>query len=129
MVRLPVLVSMLALTGGCADLCSNEVIGRVDAPGGRKSAVLFNRDCGATTDFSSHVSILALGAKPEGGGNLLRADAGGRALKLGAWGGPWTELRWLAPDHLLIRHAAGMRVFRQGDQVDGVRVSYEAIAR
>lgn len=38
-------------------------------------------------------------------------------------------MRWLAPDHLLIRYAAKSRLFEQQEEVSGVKISYQQVAR
>jgi hypothetical protein len=50
--------SFLLSTEACSDLCGNRVIETALAPDGKTKALVFERDCGATTDFSTHVSIL-----------------------------------------------------------------------
>jgi hypothetical protein len=121
-------VGALAL-GGCSDACTNTVVSRIDAPGGEHSAVMFQRDCGATSGFSTQVSVLEDGDEPSGGGNTYRADDDHGAAELGNWGGPWAEITWLTPNHLLVRYAAGSRIFEQDEEVAGVNVSYEPVNR
>ena len=114
--------------GGCTDAehtCINLVESRTLAPDGRHEVVLFGRDCGATTDISTHISVLAPGGPLSGAGNTFRADGNHGAAPAGVWGGPWTEVQWLASDRLLIRHVAAARVFAQDTDVSGIAVSYE----
>lgn len=123
---------MLALgvlsLAGCSDGCGNRVISRADAPDGLHTAVIFQRDCGATTGFSTQISVLEPGAEPSDAGNAFRADADHGAAALGDWGGPWAEMRWSDDGTLLVRYASGSRIFEQSQQVSGVRVNYEAVA-
>ena len=90
---------------------------------------MFQRDCGATTGFSTQVSVVAQGEQPSGSGNAFRADDDHGAAAAGTWGGPWAEIRWLAPDQLLIRYAAKSRLFEQEDEVSGIRISYQQVNR
>ena len=69
------------------------------------------------------------GDEPSGSGNTFRADDDHEAAAAGEWGGPWAEMRWLAPDHLLIRYAAKSRMFEQDDEVSGIKISYQQVAR
>lgn len=39
-------------------MCGNEIYGEYPSPNGRLKAVVFQRDCGATTGFSTQISIL-----------------------------------------------------------------------
>jgi hypothetical protein len=90
---------------------------------------MFQRDCGATTGFSTQISVVEQGDEPSGSGNVFRADANNGAAATGGWGGPWAEMKWLAPDHLLIRYASKSRLFEQAEEVSGVKITYEQVAR
>jgi hypothetical protein len=103
------------------------MVAQIGAPGGQHAAVLFQRDCGATTRFSTQVSIIGAGDGLSGAGNAYSADDGHGAAFIGSWGGPWTEMKWLAPDHILIRFDAKSRIFLQAVQVNGIRVTYEPV--
>lgn len=127
--RLIPLALLFTLVGGCDDGCGNEVIARSDAPGGAHSAVMFERNCGATTGFSTQISIVSSGEQPSGAGNAFVADDDHGAAVTGDWGGPWAEMKWVAPDQLHVRYAAKSRIFEQDETVSGVRISYEAVAR
>jgi hypothetical protein len=120
-------LALLALLSACSPLCGNRVVARAEAPDGAYRAVLFQRDCGATTGFSTQISVLRAGEEPTAGGNAFRADGDG-AVRAGSWGGPWAEARWLSARHLLIRYAAGARLFAQAEEVAGIRISYEPVA-
>ena len=66
---------------------------------------------------------------PAGGGNAFRADGDHGAAPLGNWGGPWAEMKWIGPEKLLIRYAAGSRIFEEDNAVSGVRITYEVVSR
>ena len=120
--------AMAFIPAGCADGCQSDIVSRVESPGGMHSAVLFQRDCGATTGFSTQISVLPAGGESPDGGNVFRADTGhDAAVRTGAWRGPWAEMRWLSPRHLLVRHAAGARLFARAGQANGIRISYQAV--
>jgi hypothetical protein len=51
--------------------CVNTIQGRLASPDGRHQLVVFERDCGATTDYSTQVSVLGAGeALPDEPGNV-----------------------------------------------------------
>lgn len=129
MLRSSILAAGILALSGCSDSCANTLVSRADSPDGQHTAVLFQRDCGATTGSSTQVSVLKRGAELTGGGNSFRADDDHGAAAVGDWGGSWAEVRWLAPDHLLVRYAAKSRVFEQEKQVLGVRISYQQVTR
>lgn len=123
---LPVAIFSLML-GACGDSCSNEVVASVASPDGAREAVMFQRDCSATSGFSTQVSIIERGEPLSGSGNTFRADDDHGAARTGPWGGSWAEMEWLASDRLLIRYAANSRLFEQDESVSGVAISYEAV--
>jgi hypothetical protein len=127
-IRTLLLLGMSLALGACDDACSNQAITRLASPDGQREAVMFQRDCGATSGYSTQISIVEVGQAPKGGGNTFRADDDNGAAKVGDWGGPWAEIKWLASDRLLVRYADKSRVFEQDDRVAGVSVSYKPIA-
>ena len=128
---LPVLISSTAMVlslAGCADDCGNNVVTRIRSPDGAYDAVLFDRNCGATTGFSTQISVLPAGAPADGRGNAFIADTNhDPSMRTGAWHGPWAELAWLSPRHLRIRYVAGARPFTRETAVDDVAISYEPV--
>jgi hypothetical protein len=64
-----------------------------------------------------------------GSGNAFRADNDHGDAPAGGWGGPWAEMRWLAPGRLLVRYAAKSRIFEKSKRVSGVTISYQAVER
>lgn len=125
--RRGILAAALVTLAGCSDACLNSPVSHAGAPGGAHSAVMFQRDCGATTGFSTQVSIVARGEEASGSGNVFRADDDHGAAVAGKWGGPWAEIGWLAQDRLLIRYAAKSRIFDQKSEVSGIRISYQQV--
>jgi len=123
------LIGLFPLLAGCSEACTNKLVNSIVAPDGQHSAVLFQRDCGATTGFSTQVSILDVGKQPLGGGNAYSADDDHGVAFVGPWQGPWAEMKWVAADHLLIRYAAKSRIFDQTERVDGVHITYIAVSR
>jgi hypothetical protein len=56
---------LLSLSASC-NLCDNREISRVPSPDGKVDAVIFERDCGATTDFSTQISIVTKSSSVRG---------------------------------------------------------------
>ena len=129
MTRALLVTTFSLILGACGDACSNEIVARVASPDGEREAVMFQRDCGATTGFSTQVSILEPGEPLSGIGNAFRADDDHGSAATGPWGGSWAEMEWLASDRLLIRYATKSRLFEQDESVSGVAISYEAVDR
>jgi hypothetical protein len=110
----------------CSDMCANTEHQTAKSPDGRITAILFDRDCGATTGFSTQVSLVGPDEKPAGKGNVFIADQGTDST---TWGGPWAELKWLGPNRLLVRYDATARVFAQNGNVGDVQISFEPLNR
>ena len=59
--RLPLLATIALCFGGCAFLlhsnCENTVKSEIHSPDSKYVATLFERNCGATTDFSTIVNL------------------------------------------------------------------------
>lgn len=128
--RMKICLTILALLActGCSDACPNTVASSSLSPNGALAAVLFQRDCGATTGFSTQISILGPDDKPTTGeGNTFIADDDHGAARVGSWEGSCAETKWLAPDHLLVRYAAKSRLFKRRDSVSGVKITYQMI--
>jgi hypothetical protein len=115
------------LIGACSDPCTNTIVSRVPSPDGQREAVLFQRDCGATTGFSTQISILGGSQQLSGGGNAFIADDDHGAAQAGSWGGSWADLKWLTSDRLLVRYAAKSRLFKQDESVSGVQIAYQSV--
>jgi hypothetical protein len=98
----------------CSDMCSNEIMQTVMSPSGSSRAVVFSRDCGATTGFSTQVSILPDGRElPNDGGNVLVL---GDIVPL--------NLAWKSNSSLQVSGLGGRKTFMQATSVSGVAISY-----
>lgn len=105
----------------CIDPCENRVLSEVPAPKGNRAAIVFERSCGATTGFSTHVSVVSeFGRVGKSAGNVFAADSDHGAVK-----DMTVTVRWVAPDRVVIRYPAQARVFKKDAQADGVSVAYE----
>lgn len=77
-------------------------------------AVAFNRDCGATTDFSTQISIVPAHQQLSDGGNVL-------VLR----GQAPIKLRWESDASLVVSGIDGAEMFHPVGEVGGVKISYE----
>ena len=106
--------------------CRNQILQDVPSPDGRRHAVIFARDCGATTDFSTQVSILTAARTVTGGGNVFVVDSDhGRAIA-GPGGGPGVTVRWLDRRSVEVHYDAHARVFAQEKRHDDTDIRYVA---
>ena len=88
-------------------MCGNEELMRLKSPDGLLDAVMFERDCGATTSVSTQVSIVQAGRQLRNeGGNLFVSS------------GPVVSIGWQAPRTLLISQNPGPQVFKAPSFID-----------
>lgn len=105
----------LAALSGCGISCENEASTSIASPSGKYKAVVFNRNCGATTGANTQVSIVeAARSLPNGVGNVLIVDDS-IALKI----------QWLGDGMLSIAGAHSPTVFKQESSTLGVAIVYE----
>jgi hypothetical protein len=97
------------------DLCGNEIGYEEYSPDRRLKAAVFERDCGATTGFSTQVSILRSAEKlPHEGGNVFITH-GDLAIRV----------QWQSNNEMLIVFPPGAKVHFRPSNVAGVSVRYE----
>jgi hypothetical protein len=105
--------------------CGTEPISATLSPDARLQVVVFEYDCGATTDFSTQVSVLPAGATESNQpGNVIRLDANGNAAPRGPGGGPVAAVKWVGSDSLEIRFDQRAQPDFQARTVRGVRIGY-----
>jgi hypothetical protein len=87
---------------------------------------MFMRECGATTDFTTQISI-----DPwffQSVGNVFVADGYNSGMR-GSWGGPWAAISWVEPNRLIVTYDEQARVFNRRQSVNGVQIDYRLVRR
>jgi Family of unknown function (DUF5412) len=108
-------ILIYSLFMGLDDLCGNDHLVETISPSGQLKAVAFRRDCGATTGYSTHVSILPASRKlPNEAGNVFVQDRE-----------PMIIVRWLDDQHLSISGGRAGTAFVHLSDFHGVRIDYE----
>ena len=118
----------MCVLSGCLDGagCGNTIIQTAPSPGGNSRAIIFTRDCGATTGFSTQVSILPTqDALPNESGNVFMSDADHGTAPAGRGGGPNVWVKWLAPNQLKIVYDRRARTFDMKKQVGNIVIVYK----
>ncbi len=117
-----VAISDFSLSGECR----NETVSELNAPGNAVKYVVFQRNCGATTGFSTQVSLIKVGETLKNeGGNIFIADTNHDRAPSGVGGGPEVRIKWVSDTHLQIHHHQLARVFLAERTIDGMRIDYE----
>jgi hypothetical protein len=105
--------------------CENSPLRESLSPDGARKIVVFERSCGATTDFSTQASLLKSDRTlPSGAGNLYIADTNHGTALPGPGGGPALKIRWKTPQSVILTSAAGARVFLARQRIEDVQIEY-----
>jgi len=108
-----ILITVSMALSGC-DPCENEISQTIASPSGKLKAVVFNRDCGATTGFNTQVSIIPSSKTlPDDAGNTLILD-----------GTVPLRVEWRSDSALHLSGLGAAKIFLQSPSVVGVSVSY-----
>jgi hypothetical protein len=115
--------------------CANQPLSRTPSPDGKLEAVVFQRNCGATTDFSTQVSVVpARQAVPNDAGNVWSGDSDHGQAPSAPGGGPEIHVTWRDSRHLRLAYDPRVRVFRSTRDVSvqagifrSVKVSVEYV--
>jgi hypothetical protein len=107
-----------------------EVVGDVPSPDGKWDVLLMVRNAGATTDFSTQLSIVPTGerlsreiafCRP---GNVFIADGNHGAVTVDNRGLMHVDVVWQSPNLLLITFPRSARVFKQEPRFQSVFINY-----
>ena len=112
------LVSLAFLVTSCSpstDLCINTPYEEFYSPSAHSKAVVFERSCGATTGFSTQISIVNATQSLEGAGNVYIASGQPAEAAL--------QLHWQSDNQLVIGHSQEHAFLKQ-TQLAGVNIRY-----
>ncbi|MGZ4789109.1 MAG: hypothetical protein ACXVZX_11375 [Terriglobales bacterium] len=128
LVSVVIVVALIMLAGYTFTLgmCGNSVAREVPSPDGKWKAVIYERDCGATTDFSTQVSVLE--ARDDVGdesGNVFITDSNHGAVPISGIGVINVDVLWRSNSEVRVRYPSAARVFKKETRISGVSVSYE----
>lgn len=125
--RFFIVIAASTLISGCDIACENRTIRESLSSDGRYMAVMFSRSCGATTETSTHISVVKVGELLPVTGNIFVSDTDHGTSNPAAWGGPLVIFEWASPRSLIIRKDPRSRVFRNEGRYGAVQVRYEDI--
>jgi hypothetical protein len=108
-----------------------EVIGDMPSPDGKWDVVLMVRNAGATTDYSTQLSVVAAGARLSREialcrpGNLFIADSNHGAAAVDDRGFMHVDVVWQSPSLVVITFPPSARVFKQERQLQSITINYD----
>lgn len=110
-------VALYSFFSSLPDLCGNEIFQEVYSPGHQYNAVVYQRDCGAKTGFSTQVAIIdAKDSLEDAGGPAYVARNHPNETQL--------QLTWLSEQSLQISNSDPKALTRK-NKVKGVTVIYK----
>lgn len=105
---------VLCISIAFSPMCGNDSIVEFVSPNGQFKAVIFRRSCGATTGFSTQVSVIpAKRDLPNEGGNVFVTK-----------NEPKIRVRWV-DDRSLVISGDTQTEFLRLTQLDEIRITYE----
>ena len=117
-----------AIAGASCSLCENRQLAEYPSPDGAQKIVVFERNCGATTAFSTQASLVAANSRGvSGGGNVFVADSNHGAAPAGSGGGPELRVRWISSDTVELAYHPKARLFRSEQRVRGTNIRYASL--
>jgi hypothetical protein len=121
-------VGITTLLNSLPDLCSTTIFKQVLSPNGKQKAVLFQVDCGATTDFNSHLVIVDSSFDTSRPNSLPKSffvvDSNHGRAPAGITGGPDVRFDWLSDSLLEVKYHQFSRMIRFEERAEGVEIRY-----
>ena len=115
------------IQGEFDEMCENKFLSETPSPDRIYRVVVFERSCGATSGFSSQVSVLKSGETlPNQSGNLFIADTDRGKAPSGIGGGPEVRLSWTGLRSVRLIHHKNARVFLANPRFLEVSVVYDS---
>jgi hypothetical protein len=128
---------LVVTLGGClaalnyfvSGMCATTVFDQILSPNKKLKAVIYQIDCGATTDFNTHVAIVRASFDTSDAQSLPKgafvADRNHGRAPAGATRGPEVLLSWESDNTLSLQHHQFARVFRSEERQGGVTIKYQ----
>lgn len=96
-----------------SDMCENDIKQIVKSPDNKMKAIIFSRDCGATTGFNRQISLLKHNENLEDiPGNVLRLD-----------GEPNLIVEWKNSNELIVSHPLDPS-FKASEEINNIKIWY-----
>jgi hypothetical protein len=109
-----------------SSMCGNEILAEHLSPNKKLKAIVFKRDCGATTGFSTQITIQPSNNNLENeGGNVFSADTNHDDAPSSQTGELEIGINWLSDTRLAVQYHKLSRVFQSESTVSGVQIEYQ----
>lgn len=130
---------VVVTVGGCVvaldrltqGMCATTVFDQIPSPGNKLKAVVFQIDCGATSDFNTHVAIVKASFDTTDTHSLPKsffaADRDHGRAPAGITQGPEVRLKWGSDNELGMQYHQFARVIRAEGNQAGVTIKYQTL--
>lgn len=103
-------------------MCGSYPYKTVTSPNGEYKAVIYQFDCGATTGFSTQISVLEVGEEvPNESGNIFSSDGHPEQVA--------PDVTWVNEEHINVQKVPGVTVYTQeeswGLPWSSIKITYE----
>ncbi len=102
------------MLSGCGDMCGSDPLVSITSPNGKLRAVSYVYDCGATTGFSTQISVLDKKEPISSSGNILGTD-----------GKISISMVWESDEILTISNITKLKIYKQVRELDGITIKYQ----
>ena len=116
---LAVSIPFLLLAGCSLYDCGNEICQRFDSRSGRYKILKFSRDCGATTGFSTQISILPI-AK-----NLSNEESGNVFVCNAYINDTSVKVQWNNDSSVMIIYKKDLKILKNDSAINGIKIKYQ----
>ncbi len=115
---------------GLKDLCGNKILSSIHIEGTNYKVVAFERDCGATTETSTHASIIKQGEElPNEGGNIFVCDSDHGKTPSGNGDSPELRVRIVGSDSIELSYDYRARIFLNQQEYKGIKIKYSTFVK
>jgi hypothetical protein len=110
------------------DMCGNNISKEITSPDKKLKAIIFTRDCGATTGFSSQLSIIDYSEQLENkaGNTLIISDK--ELDPETETGGVNVNAEWNGNNELIIYFNLKAETLKKKNDIKGVKITYRELS-
>lgn len=108
-----------------SDMCGNTIVSSTQIGQTNYRIVVFQRDCGASTDFSTQASILKVNEDlPNECGNIFIADTDHGKAPEAKGGGPELRINILSTDSIELSYDYRTRIYLRQNAFGSIKIKY-----
>ena len=112
-------------------MCATTLFDQIPSPGNNSKAVIFQIDCGASSDFNTHVAIVKASFDIADTQSLPKSffavDRDHGRAPVGITQDPEVRLKWMSDSELSLQYHQFARVIRAEESQAGVTIKYQTL--